>query len=185
MSKQWVLRGLLAAVVLQSAILAGEYFNAMYPLWTGKEIQIKVVPRDPRSLFRGNYAHLNYDISRVTLVTEESESHPRQNEVIYVKLKPTEKGELFEFSSASLKKPVDGLFLRGRIRNPRWHSTNAQYQVDYGIEAFFAPKDKALALERQLRDGGIAVVRIAENGKAALVDVIANEPKLGQAPRLN
>ena len=39
-------------------------FGAM-PLWTGKEIRVKVVPVDPRSLFRGNYARLNYDFSRL------------------------------------------------------------------------------------------------------------------------
>ena len=31
----------------------------------GKEIRVKVVPVDPRSLFRGNYARLNYDFSRL------------------------------------------------------------------------------------------------------------------------
>ena len=45
--------------------------------------------------------------------------------------------------------------------------------MKYGIEALFAPKEKALALERQLRDSGVAVVRVAPNGKAALVTVEA------------
>ncbi len=46
-------------------------------------------------------------------------------------------------------------------------------RLDLGIEALFAPKEKALALERQLRHSAVAVVRVAPNGKAALVTVEA------------
>ena len=63
------------------------------------------------------------------------------------------------------------MFLRGRVIG-----FLPEYQwVRYGIEAFFAPKEKALELEKELRNGGIAVLMVARNGRAALKDVIPAE----------
>jgi len=162
-----IMYGLIATIALQLAVLIMEYGNAVYPLLTGTEIKIKVVPVDPRSLFRGNYARLNYDISRVTL-PEESRV-PRANEVIYVRLKQDGDGLYFE-EGVSLSKPDSGLFIKGRAR----HAYSRDVQVRYGIEAFFAPKEKALGLEKELRAGGVAIIKLAKNGKPALVDIVAN-----------
>lgn len=156
-------------IALQLLVLAGEYLGAVYPLWTGQEIKIKTVPVDPRSLFRGNYARLNYAISQVPVTDESAKTNPRLGEIIYVSLKENEHG-IHEFSEASFNKPDSGVFIRGRVNN-RWISD--KYRVKYGIEAFFAPKKKALELEKNLRDGGIALVMVAANGKATLKDVVA------------
>ena len=43
----------------------------------------------------------------------------------------------------------------------------------YGVEAFFASKETALALEEDLRDGGVAVLMIADDGRARIKNVIA------------
>ncbi|MCE2542976.1 MAG: GDYXXLXY domain-containing protein [Acidobacteria bacterium] len=68
-----------------------------------------------------------------------------------------------------MARPFDGIFLRGRIvRNSR------PLRIDFGIEAFFAPKERALKLERELRDGGTAILMVSESGQAALKDVIPN-----------
>ena len=171
MSRSWIMRGLVAAVLLQLGILAVEYVNSVYPLWTGQEVRLKTVPVDPRSLFRGNYARLNYDISNITLQEKEDTPAPRRGEIVYVKLKQDEDG-VHVFDGASLSKPDMGLYIRGRIRIPRWNRAASPYRVHYGIEAFFAPKEKALALEKDLRRGSVAIVMVANNGKAALKDVI-------------
>jgi uncharacterized membrane-anchored protein len=165
--KKRILYGLIATIVLQFSVLIMEYGNAIYPLLTGQEIKIKVVPVDPRSLFRGNYARLNYDISRVTLPADSR--MPRVNELVYIKLKQNEEG-IYVQENASLIKPDTGLFIKGRAR----HSYTRVVDVRYGIEAFFAPKEKALTLERELRAGGIAVIKLARNGKPALLDIVAN-----------
>ena len=174
MSRSWVMRGLVAAVLLQLGILAVEYVNSVYPMWTGQEVRLKTIPVDPRSLFRGNYARLNYDISNITLQEKEDTPAPRLGEIVYVKLKQDEDG-LYIFDGASLSKSDMGLYIRGRIQTPRWNRWNTaatSYRVHYGIEAFFAPKEKALALEKDLRRGGVAIVMVANNGKAALKDVV-------------
>jgi len=169
MKQNWTIKGLVLLVVFQMAVLAAEYLNAVYPLWTGQEIILKVVPIDPRSLFRGNYARLNYDISRIKLPEEAALKLPRHGEIVYVSLKPDKDG-IHTYAGAGYEKPSEGLFLRGRI------STNMRgeigpFGVRYGIEAYFAPKEKALALEKQLRSGGIARIMVAANGKATLKNI--------------
>ena len=169
MSSRWIFPGLAAVVVIQVGILAGEYLNAVYPLWTGQEVKLKTVPVDPRSLFRGNYALLNYGIANVALPYSADRQKPRHGEIIYVKLKEGKDG-VYLSESTSLTRPEQGLFIRGRVQSKRFRGP----QVRYGIEAYFLPKEKALTLEKELRRGGIAKVMVAGNGKAALKEVIAN-----------
>jgi hypothetical protein len=73
---------------------------------------------------------------------------------------------------AGRDKPSSGRFIRGRICAPGGQEDVHKLEVRYGIEAFFAPKEKAMALERQLRNGGIAIVMVANNGKSTLKDII-------------
>ena len=173
MSRQWLTRGLLATVLLQLGVLAVEYLNSVYPLWTGQEIRLETVPVDPRSLFRGNYVRLNYEISEIDIPEAIKAEDVRWNEIIYVKLRPG-KNDVHVFDGASLRKPASGLYIRGRLQSPWINQAEQSYRIRYGIEALFAPKEKALALEDQLRGGGIAVVMLADNGKAALKGIIGD-----------
>lgn len=177
MSKKTIMTGLAVIIVLQIAVLAGEYLGAIYPLWTGEEIRLKAVPVDPRSLFRGNYARLGYGISTIVRKDPGEKKELRNGEVVYVKLKPGVDG-LCVFDGVSLKKPGSGLFIRGRIQGKHSQRNSVMYDVRYGIEAYFAPKKKALALEKALRGGGVAIIMIAGNGKATLKEVITNRNKV-------
>jgi uncharacterized membrane-anchored protein len=174
MNRKIIIAGIALAIVFQVAVLASEYLGAVYPLWTGKEIRLKVVPVDPRSLFRGNYAQLRYDISTIDVKDLGEQNQFRNGEFVYIKLRPGIDGADV-FDGAGLDKPATGLFIRGRIRSSNGQEEVRKCEVRYGIEAFFAPKEKALALERELRNGGIAVVMIADNGKSALKDIIPKQ----------
>lgn len=169
MTKKLTIYGLVAAALLQLSVLAVEFGGAHLPLVTGQEVQLATRPVDPRSLFRGNYARLNYDISTIPSNDLASEEPVRNGDVVYVSLKPIDNG-LYGYEKASIEKPKQGVYLRGRIQN-RWRG--ASYRVKYGIEAFFAEKEKALALERSLPKGGRAVVMVASSGRAALKEVVA------------
>ena len=168
LNKKTIIYGLIASIGLQLAVLLMEYGGAVYPLVTGQEVKLKVIPIDPRSLFRGNYARLNYEISNVSVSNKDDSRKPRQNEFVYVKLKQDEEG-FFVADGATLDKPDEGLFIRGRNSRP---SAN-RARLRFGIEAYFAPKERALQLEKDLRNGGVAVIMLASNGKATLKDVIA------------
>lgn len=171
MSKKIII-GLSLTIVFQAIILVGMYISAALPLWTGVEVKIKTTPVDPRSMFRGNYARLSYEISRIESKHFNDSEGLRDDEIIYVILEQGE-NELYELSSVSLSKPKNGIFLRGRVDNGRWRSESEPVSVKYGIDAFFAKKEKALVLEDELRDGGIAVLMVSSSGKARLKDVIA------------
>lgn len=163
---------LVAAVVFQFLVLVGMVATAQLPLWTGTEIRVKTVPVDPRSLFRGNYARLRYEISQLP-VSEFPDKDLRNGEVVYVVLRLGKSG-LYEFDRVTLDKPESGVFLRGRISGRWYEDGSTSNRIKYGIEAYFAPKEKALGLESDLRDGGVAVLMVSESGRARLKDVIAH-----------
>jgi uncharacterized membrane-anchored protein len=174
MIKNKLTLGIAIVILFQIAVLAGEYLSASIPLWTGKEIKIRTIPVDPRSLFRGNYALLRYEISRIPESEFPVNTDLRNGEKVYVTLKPGE-NELYVFDKATLETPGEGLFLRGRVEN-RWYDNNSSYyRIKYGIEAYFAPKDKAVKLERELAEGGIAVLMVTGSGKAALKSILPNQ----------
>lgn len=170
MKKNSLIFGLTLVVVFQILVLAGEYANAVYPLWTGQEIRLKTVPVDPRSLFRGNYARLRYEISEIPGSDINDERFPRNGEIVFVQLKPGEEG-IYSYAGASLDKPDHGVFIRGRIQKYSRRNKSEKYRVKYGIEALFAPKEKAMKLETDLRKTGVARIMLASSGKAALLGV--------------
>ncbi|MGE4593900.1 MAG: GDYXXLXY domain-containing protein [Gammaproteobacteria bacterium] len=61
----------------------------------------------------------------------------------------------------------EGVFLRGRATNAR-----RGLSVNYGLEAFFAPKEKALQLEKDLRSGAIAVLMVDGSGHARIKEIL-------------
>tara|TARA_B110000114_G_scaffold145359_1_gene154435 strand:- start:9558 stop:10088 length:531 start_codon:yes stop_codon:yes gene_type:complete len=171
MNRSAVLIGLGIAVALQIVIVAGLVANAAMPLWTGTEIRLKTIPVDPRSMFRGNYTQLNYDIGQLPDNALEEYRYLRIGERVYVSLKLTDSG-IYSFLSASLDKPSTGVFIRGRLKN-----RYSPYRVNYGVNAFFAPKSKAIQLTKDLVQGGVAVLMVTDSGRAALSNVVANPPK--------
>ena len=176
MSRSKIASGLVAAIAFQLLVLVGMVVNAALPLWTGTEIRVRTVPVDPRSLFRGNYVRLAYEFETLPEDALSEEGGARYGEVVHVRLERDDGGE-HAYAGVSLAPPSEGVFLRGRVVGYL-----PEYQrVRYGIEAFFAPKEKALKLEKDLRNGGIAVLMVAGNGRAALKDVIP-DPDSDTAP---
>ncbi|MDH3974754.1 MAG: GDYXXLXY domain-containing protein [Deltaproteobacteria bacterium] len=161
--------GLAIAIFFQFLVLSGIYVSAAIPLWTGSEIKVKTVPVDPRSMFRGNYARLRYEFSRIKSSHFPDAKVPRNGEIIYISLKAGD-NDIYELSDVSLVAPGSGIYLRGRVENGRYRRDS--YRVKYGIEAFFAPKKEALVLEKDLRHGGIAVLMVSDSGAARIKDVI-------------
>ena len=172
---------LLILVVLgQLLVLAGMYLGARYPLWVGEEVVLEVVPVDPRDMFRGNYARLEYAISMVPAALLDADegrdpmSAPavplRRSERVYVSLSRSDDA-FWRATGLSRVRPEEGVFLRGRV--VRYNGYD--YRLRYGIEAWFAPKEDALALERDLVTGGVARIRVAPGGRAALAALEAGD----------
>jgi len=159
---------LIVAIGFQFLVLTGMVVKAQLPLWVGQEVRIKTVPRDPRSLFRGNYARLNYPISSIP--REPLGASVRKGEIVYVSLVENADG-LYEYASASLDKPTEGVFIRGRVTSIRGKSL----RINYGVDAYFAPKQEALRLEKDLRSGAVAVLMVSGSGRVALKEIISGD----------
>lgn len=185
-----VLWGLLACIILQLCVLLGMYLKAQYPLWVGTPIKVAVEPIDPRSLFRGNYAILNYTISQAKLnselLEEGAEHNPLIHEqaVVYTRLKANKDG-LYEPIDVVLEKPNDGVFIRGRIKS-RYISDDGLVRIEYGVEAYFAPKERALEIEHSARwranadsdkPPAVVTLKIAPSGHATIesLTIISSE----------
>ncbi len=166
MTRRWTVAALCGAIAFQVIVLGGMVASAAMPLWTGTEVRVETLPVDPRSLFRGNYARLSYAFSTLPEDALDGARRLRRGEVVYVRLEKGEDG-LHRFAGASLERPAGGVFLRGRLVGE-----HPPHRVRYGIEAFFAPKEKALRLERVLPDGGVAVLKVSAKGRAAIEEVI-------------
>ncbi|MEE8164731.1 MAG: GDYXXLXY domain-containing protein [Myxococcota bacterium] len=167
------LRWLMVAIALQLGVLAMEYLGSVWPLWTGEEVRLEIAPVDPRSLFRGNYARLAYTVASVESgLFEGPGKRLRKGEVVYVFLEEGE-NEVWHATRVQLEPPLSGLFLRGRLTQT-WAGNTDPLRIRYGIEAWFAPKEKALEIERATRrrpgeEGrAYAIVSVAGSGRAAL-----------------
>ena len=167
------LHWLMAAIALQLGVLAMEYLGSVWPLWTGDEVRLEIAPVDPRSMFRGNYARLAYTVASVDAkLFEGSEEMLRKGEVVYVFVEEGE-GEVWHATRVQLEQPLSGLFLRGRMIRA-WSHDEQPLQIRYGIEAWFAPKEKALEIEAAARrsqgegERAYAVIAVSGSGRAAL-----------------
>jgi uncharacterized membrane-anchored protein len=178
---------LLGAIALQMAVLTWEFASSRLPLVDGTRVQLRVVPVDPRSWFSGNYAALSYEIASVEakLVDRDIQSLERGKRV-FVSLR--QEGDVWGVEKVSAGQPESGVFLRGKVegywnRPPEVEDSIGEkfeaypLRLSYGpIEAWYAPKDKAIALENEIRDTPSGTVRvevaITSSGRAAIAHVI-------------
>lgn len=127
-------------IAAQPILLALMTLYAHAPIYFGKEILVRTDLYDPRDMFRGNYVDLSYEFSNVNGGRDEKRG--AGGDKIYAVLKPNNDG-VYALEYVSANRPEDGVFLSGRI--DMWGRAN------FGIEAYFLPKDKATQLENQMR----------------------------------
>ena len=152
-------------------ILAGMIVGHAWPLWTGRVVTMKVVPMDPRDLFRGEYVHLETAATRLyrqgaaippnpswssvqplDRVFEES----RQGSILYVQLAPSASGDYVPVS-VSLKPQPGSLNLRGRTK----YLGGTQLNVDYGLDAFYMQEGKGRRVEDAIRQRRNVQMKVA------------------------
>jgi uncharacterized membrane-anchored protein len=151
----------------------------MLPLITGKEIMLDVQRVDPRDLFQGQYVALHYNISNFNCSNVEGAGSNCENiypsSQVYVRLE--EKDDIWQAASASVFKPSDGIFVRGRITNHRYLSYQRSVQLQFGIERYFSSPQRAKELGEQLWDRSktrvLAKVKVDSSGETRLVELVA------------
>lgn len=192
--KYWAL---LAAVgALQAGFLSKIVYDRVSLIAHGREIALKVIPVDPRDVFRGEYVILGYDISRVP-VSAGGTSPPSdlsRGQTIYTTLQQGADG-IWTAKALSLNYPADvkpsDVVLKGFVSNrfsPAAGSTPGQDEtvsIRYGIESYFVPEGTGRALEASVRDKKIeALVAVDADGTAALKGLIIGGERHEDPPML-
>ncbi len=156
MIKSW--RVILVVLYLAS-LMGGFLYYAHRPLAGGTIVVLQVEPFDPRDLLMGNYARLQYPQLNVPLPDN------LQSSTVYALL--TISGNTVESVQLVPEKPSSGTYIEGKITE--------RGRIEFGIERYYAPREKAEGLEKDLREHKdiVAVVSIGKEGAARLVNVAA------------
>lgn len=169
----------LAQFMLLGAMIAGYAWD----LTRGQEIVVRTQPVDPRSLFRGNYVRLDYPFSRfdASRLLTGCIDH---GEPVFVTLEDEQGTDDWEPVGLARSMP-EGSFtdrrvvlwgrVRGRYCADGVNQDGVPYRisVDYGISAYFAAPETALALEER--------VRFADPDEEQALRLILSVPPSGRA----
>lgn len=156
-------RFIVAAILIQFLVLAWMAGEREIVHRTGRTVYLRTMPVDPQDYFRGDYVHLNYEISTIGKPLwrdglkdrkQDDYSYRRrgQDVRIYTALKVGERG-IAELQYVTDRKPEKDFFIRGRLQNT-WSNS---IQALYGIEAYFVQQDKGQELEKGMNRDGINV----------------------------
>jgi uncharacterized membrane-anchored protein len=162
-------RGILAvAAGLQVVVLVAMIALRAWPLLVGNPLVIRVVPVDPRDLFRGDYVVLSYAFSvpagGAESLTRELAAGRRQGwegRTVYVSLVPEPDGIHWRAEGTSLRPPAGGRYIRGRAVG---HN-----RLEFGIEAFYVQEGMGRAYERAAQEKRLsAEIALTSSGQAVL-----------------
>ncbi len=181
----WI--GIAAVALAQAAVLGWMIWQRAHLLSTGREIVLEVIPVDPRSLFRGDYVALGYDISRVPIT--EGPPPLRRGSVIYVTLQKS--GDRWHVLAASTTKPEnlppDQVLIMGRVEyaSAATPVANGQATVRYGIEDFFVPEGSGQELEKLVGQKKLdALIAIDDAGNAGIKGLMVEGKRVYEEPLL-
>ena len=129
-------------------------------LRTGTEVVLQTVPVDPRSLMQGDYAILDYEISRLPDWMDELSV----GSTVYVVLQ--EERDVWTSSAYSEERShiAGEVFIKGRI--------DRTGHADFGIGTYFVPEGTGHIIERA-QDVKMVVI-FDEDGNAVIKDVLVD-----------
>ena len=109
--------GLLASGLLLTGILGAMVVDRMLLLRNGREIVLPIRPVDPRDLFKGDFAGLSYDISRLDAGLVSGLGGAQREQTVYVTLE-RDAGEVWKPVSVARTLPAglgtNQIAIRGR-----------------------------------------------------------------------
>jgi uncharacterized membrane-anchored protein len=168
---------LIIVALVQSAALAKIVYDRVALLQTGREVVLKIKPRDPRDPFKGYYSSLNYDISQLDPRLMAG-GHPEftAGDTAYVLLRSGPEGHAVPVSLyRSMPVQMTGdVVARGTVSAVAPDRIN----LTYGIEEYYLPQVEAERLDaipvESIRvvavagaDGQLAIKRLLVEGEPA------------------
>jgi uncharacterized membrane-anchored protein len=173
-SPRHILFACLVVALAQSAALSWMVFDRVLLLKHGREITLPIVPVDPRDLFRGDYARLGYDISRLPRSLLDGPA-PARNAPFYVTLQRGNDG-VWKPLKVTRDYPADlgsdRVVLKARVHwtgGSGFERAQKEVFAHYGIESYFVPEGTGIALEKLARERKLAaVIAVDSKGNAAI-----------------
>lgn len=176
MAPGWVWKLVGAVALAQSLVLGYMVWDRVNLLRNGREITLDVVPVDPRSLFRGDYVRLGYDITRLdSKLLPEADAkaaNQRRGGLVYVTLTQGTDGK---WQPTAVRRalvaahPANEVVLKARYEHAWAFWGTAPVTVRYGIERFYVPEGRGLDLEKDAREKRLSVVvAVDKSGNAAI-----------------
>lgn len=159
---------LLVTVAAQLLILLGMIALRAVPLVTGQTVLVRVVPVDPRDLFRGDYVILSYEFSRIPPQgihglpeSQWGRVSKWKGRTVYVKLVPDSVPGHWRAEKVSFVKPSAAPFLKGQM--------GSHGSLEFGIEAYYVQEGTGRRYEEAIRDRKLsAELAVTSSGQAAL-----------------
>jgi uncharacterized membrane-anchored protein len=168
----------LLAVILQLALPAWMALERELVVQQGQRIWLRTAPVDPRDIFRGDYVHLDYEISTLAanqISAAVAARGVRRGDILFVRLE-TAPGGLSRIAGADRERPDQGRFLRGRVvADWRARTAYGPLRLTYGIEKYFVEQGRGQRMEeRRGRRGQVQIplemeVAVGGDGTAVLV----------------
>ncbi len=177
---------LILLLAVEVAALAAMIADKQWTLSTGTPVVLQTEPVDPRSLFMGDYARLNYAISQLPLDGETAlagDKDFKRHDTVWVALKPDPEGAqavsvhhqrgAVPAGLIALKGEVEdfagGRWVRAGNRPLRQHTLSMRY----GIEQYFVQEGTGRQIERPTGGEKVTIrVAIDTRGKAGILAVL-------------
>jgi len=164
---KWIM---VLAIAIQLSVLGFMIITNLIPHLSGTTIKVRVVPVDPRDLFRGDYVILSYEFSRIppkaSGVSRDTRG-VRPGQTVYVSLVPAEDGQHWQAQAYSNRRPDSGVFLKGTTRG--WN------RADFGIESYFVQEGEGKKYEDAIRNERLSAELVVDrDGKAALKRLVVD-----------
>ena len=177
-NRRRLMKATFIAVAVQLAIIV---MIPIHPLWvraTGTVVYLETEKMDPRSLFRGQYAILGYQVAQGVVSAELAAASKETGQPVYVTVSTERPGQ---FVAVGLRRPElrDGeACIIGRVRG--WGSLGAvnaaeapersRQSVDFPqIAQYFASADEAHRVETSRGDNLLAKVATSGSCNAQLL----------------
>jgi len=156
------------AVMGQFLVLVAMIALKSVPLITGQTMLVRVVPVDPRDLFRGDYVTLSYEFSRAPREGIEGLGdgdriswYKAEGRTVYAPLVRDSIPEHWRAAKVTVVKPASGPYLKGQIGR---HGS-----LQFGIEAYYVQEGAGRRYEMALRNRRLsAELAVTSGGQAAL-----------------
>ena len=162
---------ILIVAALQTIALGWMIIDRQIMLDSSSVVTLKVVPIDPRDLFRGDYVVLNYDISRLDLGKLDGTKTIAPGDTVYVRLAQSDGAWTAKALSHTHETLDAGISLRAQIvsMDAPGEGRSQFITLTYGIESYFVPQGTGLAIEEAARKGTITIdAAVDAKGRAAI-----------------